>query len=105
MAEALVRLLGDLEAETLFMRDAYPGRYFISTKWGGVNTKIWYRRESDLWAQLGKKSRPEKEGFFKRIRQRNLRSAVCFRSAKGLFALISWDRMVTWPERKGRMDG
>jgi hypothetical protein len=70
-----------------------------------VNTKIWYRRESDLWTQLGKKSRPEKEGFFKRIRQRNLRSAVCFRSAKGLFALISRDCVVTWPERKGRMDG
>jgi hypothetical protein len=29
----------------------------------------------------------------------------CFRSAKGLFALILRDRMVTWPERKGRMDG
>jgi hypothetical protein len=24
----------------------------------------------------------------------------CFRSARELFALISWDRMVTWPERK-----
>jgi hypothetical protein len=71
----------------------------------GVNTKIWYRKESDLWAQLGKKSLPGNEGFFKRIRQRNLRSAVCFRSAKGLFALISRDCVVTWPERKGRMDG
>jgi hypothetical protein len=70
-----------------------------------VNTKIWYRRESDSWAQLGKKSRPEKEGFFKRIRQGNLRSAVCFRSAKGLFALISRDCVVTWPERKGQMNG
>jgi hypothetical protein len=29
----------------------------------------------------------------------------CFRSARELFALISWDHMVTWPERKGRMDG
>jgi hypothetical protein len=28
-----------------------------------------------------------------------------FRSAKELFALISRDRMVTWPERKGQMDG
>jgi hypothetical protein len=70
-----------------------------------VNTKIWYRRESDSWAQLGKKSRPEKEGFFKRIQQRNLRSVVCFRLAKGLFALISRDCMVTWPERKGRVGG
>jgi hypothetical protein len=33
-----------------------------------VNTKIWYTGKSDLWAQLGKKSRPEKEGFFKKIR-------------------------------------
>jgi hypothetical protein len=31
--------------------------------------------------------------------------AVCFRSAKGLFALISRDRVVTWLEQKGRMDG
>jgi hypothetical protein len=54
-----------------------------------------------LWAQVGKKSCPEKEGFFKRIRQRNLRSTVCFRSAKGLFALILQDCVVTWPERKG----
>jgi hypothetical protein len=28
-----------------------------------------------------------------------------FRSARELFALISRDRMVTWPERKERMDG
>jgi uncharacterized protein len=28
----------------------------------------------------------------------------CFCSAKGLFALISRDRMVTWLEQKGRMD-
>jgi hypothetical protein len=25
----------------------------------GVNTKIWYRKESDLWAQLDEKIRPE----------------------------------------------
>jgi hypothetical protein len=28
-----------------------------------VNTKIWYRKESDLWAQLDEKIRP-KEGKF-----------------------------------------
>jgi hypothetical protein len=33
---------------------------------GVVNTKIWYRKESDLWAQLGEKSVWEKEGFFKK---------------------------------------
>jgi hypothetical protein len=54
---------------------------------------------------LVKESVQKKEGFFKRIRQRRLRSAVCFRSAKGLFVLISRDCVVTWPERKGRMDG
>jgi hypothetical protein len=54
---------------------------------------------------IGKEIPSREEGFFKRIRQGNLRSAVCFRSAKGLFALISHDCVVTWPERKGRMDG
>jgi hypothetical protein len=49
----------------------------------GVNTKIWYRRESDLWAQLGKKSRPENEGFFTKIRQRCSRSAVLLPFGKG----------------------
>jgi hypothetical protein len=28
-----------------------------------VNTKIWYRKESDLWAQFGEKIRP-REGRF-----------------------------------------
>jgi hypothetical protein len=70
-----------------------------------VNTKIWYRKESNLWAQLDEKSVRRKEGFFKRIRQKSLRSAVRFSSAKGLFALILRDCVVTWPERKGRMDG
>jgi hypothetical protein len=70
-----------------------------------VNTKIWYRRESDLWVQPGEKSVLEKEGFSRRIRQRSPRSAICFRSARKLFALILWDCAMTWPERKGRMDG
>jgi hypothetical protein len=30
---------------------------------GCVNTKIWYRKESDLWAQFGGKIRPG-EGRF-----------------------------------------
>jgi hypothetical protein len=72
----------------------------------GVNTKIWYKKESDLWAQLGEKNSVwKKEGFFKKILQRSLRLAICFRSAKGLFALILRDCVMTWPERKGRMDG
>jgi hypothetical protein len=52
-----------------------------------------------------KKSVQKKEAFFERIRQKSLQSAVCFRSAKGLFTLILRDCVVTWPERKGRMDG
>jgi hypothetical protein len=43
--------------------------------------------------------------FLQKIRQRCLRSAFCFRSAKGLFALISWDRIVTWPEQKEGTNG
>jgi hypothetical protein len=31
-----------------------------------VNTKIWYRKESELWAQLGKKIRPEEGRFLKK---------------------------------------
>jgi hypothetical protein len=56
-------------------------------------------------SSLVKKSVRKKEGFFKKIWQRSLRSAVCFRSAKGLFELILRDCVMTWPERKGRMDG
>jgi hypothetical protein len=42
MAEALVRLLGDLEDETLLIRDAYPGRHFVSPQWGGkLKTNIY----------------------------------------------------------------
>jgi hypothetical protein len=43
--------------------------------------------------------------FLQKIRKKSLRSAVCFHSAKGLFALILRDCVVTWPERKGWMDG
>jgi hypothetical protein len=31
-----------------------------------VNTKIWYRKESDLWAQLGEKIRPEEGRFLQK---------------------------------------
>jgi hypothetical protein len=50
---------------------------------------------------LVQKSVREKEGFFRWIRQRGSRSAVCFRSARGLFALILRDCVMTWPEQKG----
>jgi hypothetical protein len=31
-----------------------------------VITKIWYRKESDLWAQLGEKIRPEEGRFLQK---------------------------------------
>jgi hypothetical protein len=31
-----------------------------------VNTKIWYRKESDLWAQLDEKIRPEEGRFLQK---------------------------------------
>jgi hypothetical protein len=54
---------------------------------------------------LVKKSIRKKEGFSRKIRQRSSRSAVGFRSARKLFVLILRDCVMTWPERKGRMDG
>jgi hypothetical protein len=45
------------------------------------------------------------EDFFKRFGKDACGREFSFRSAKELFALILRDRMVTWPERKGRMDG
>jgi hypothetical protein len=54
---------------------------------------------------LVKRSVREKEGLSRKIRQRSSRSAVGFRSARKLFALILRDCVMTWPERKGRMDG
>jgi hypothetical protein len=31
-----------------------------------VNTKIWHRKESELWAQLGEKIRPEEGRFLQK---------------------------------------
>jgi hypothetical protein len=41
-----------------------------------------FGKESDLWVQLGEESVRWKEGFFRCIRQKNPRSAICFRSAR-----------------------
>jgi hypothetical protein len=54
---------------------------------------------------LVKKSVRKKEGFSRKIRQRSSQSAIGFRSARKLFALILRDCVMTWPERKGQMDG
>jgi hypothetical protein len=31
-----------------------------------VNTKIWHRKESELWAQLGERTRPEEGRFLQK---------------------------------------
>jgi hypothetical protein len=45
-----------------------------------------FGKESDLWVQLSEKSIRWKEGFFRCIRQKIPRSAICFRSAKELLS-------------------
>jgi hypothetical protein len=45
-----------------------------------------FGKESDLWVQLGEKSVRRKEGFFRRIQQKNPRSAICFHSARKLLS-------------------
>jgi hypothetical protein len=41
-----------------------------------------FGKESDLWVQLDEESVWWKEGFLRCIRQKDLRSAICFRSAR-----------------------
>jgi hypothetical protein len=53
-----------------------------------VNTKKWYRRKADLWAELGDEYHSAGKNLLKGIGKGRLRSAVCHRSAKGLFALL-----------------
>jgi hypothetical protein len=43
-----------------------------------------FGKEPDLWVQRGEESVRRKEGFFRRIRQKSPRSAICFRSARKL---------------------
>jgi hypothetical protein len=53
-----------------------------------VNTKKWYRRKADLWAELGDKYHSSWKNLPKGISEERLRSAVRHRSAEGLFALL-----------------
>jgi hypothetical protein len=41
-----------------------------------------FGKESDLWVQLDEESVWRKEGLLRCIRQKDLRSAICFRSAR-----------------------
>jgi hypothetical protein len=53
-----------------------------------VNTKKWYKRKTDLWAELGDKYHSAGKSFLKGIGKGRLQSAVHHRSAKRLFALL-----------------
>jgi hypothetical protein len=53
-----------------------------------VNTRKWYRRKADLWAELGNKYHSARENLLKGIGKGRLRSAVRHRSAEGLFVLL-----------------
>jgi hypothetical protein len=49
--------------------DAYHVTKLLSQQllpFGSVNTKICYRKESDLWVQLGEKIRPEEGRFLQK---------------------------------------
>jgi hypothetical protein len=70
-----------------------------------LTPKFGTERSLTCGPSLVKKSIQKKEGFPRKIRQRSLRLAICFRSKGGLLALILRDCVMTWPERKGRMDG
>jgi hypothetical protein len=56
-----------------------------------VNTKKWYGRKDDLWAELGDKYHSAGKNLLKGIGKGRLWSAVCHRSAEGLFALLERD--------------
>jgi hypothetical protein len=74
-----------------------------------VNTKKWYRRKAEVWAELGDKYHSARQNLLKGIGKGCLRSAMRHRSAKGLFALSKGsfrECVVTWPDaRKERVDG
>jgi hypothetical protein len=49
--------------------------------WEPVNTKIWHRKESELWAQLGR-IRPEEGRFFQNDSAKELAVGSWFPSGK-----------------------
>jgi hypothetical protein len=53
-----------------------------------VDTKKWYRRKVDLWAELGDKCHSAGKSLLKGIGKGRLMSAVRHRSAKRLFAFL-----------------
>jgi hypothetical protein len=53
-----------------------------------VETKKWYRRKADLWAELSDEYHSAGKKLLKGIGKGRLRSAMRHRSTEGLFALL-----------------
>jgi hypothetical protein len=70
-----------------------------------VNTKIWYRKESDLSVQPGEKIRPGKGRFLQKDSAKEPAVGNLLPFGKETVCADLWDCVMTWPERKGRMDG
>jgi hypothetical protein len=64
-----------------------------------------FGKEPNLWVQRGEESVRRKEGFFRRIRQKESAVGNLLPFGKKTVVLILRDCVVTWPERKERMDG
>jgi hypothetical protein len=58
-----------------------------------------------LWVQLGEKIRPEEGRFLQKDSTKESVVGNLLPFGKETVALILRDCVVTWPERKGRMDG
>jgi hypothetical protein len=74
-----------------------------------VNTKTWYRKGTDLWAEFGNEISFGRENLLRGFGKECLWSAMHHHSAKGLFALLKGsfrECVMTWPDiRKERIDG
>jgi hypothetical protein len=58
-----------------------------------------------LWAQLGEKIRPEEGRFLQKDSAEELAVGSLLPFGKGTVCADFTGLLVTWPERKGRMDG
>jgi hypothetical protein len=74
-----------------------------------VNTKNWYMKGTDLWAEFGDEIPFGRENLLRGFGKECLRSAMHHHSTKGLFVLLKGsfqECVMTWPDiRKGRVDG
>jgi hypothetical protein len=70
-----------------------------------VNTKIWYRKESDLWAQLGEKIRPEEGRFLQKDSAKELAVGSLLPFGRGTVCADFAGLRDDVARAEGRMDG